>query len=895
MSARRYSLGGSALRDLSNRNSNRKMSLGTKHRAETPQQDRREALEDWRRNSREGDPINGPDCCISSESKRARTQSEGPPPLASQNFVENGTTALERYRLKKQLKQQQQHQQQEQITLPPRRSVTGVIHGSISGTVYSSDEVEGESSLGAGSFLSTPTSRRRLVSSHARRRSHVPPKRASDDDLSFQQTENQHGGEQERNSFFQGKDTPSRARRRSSFHRPEQEQSQQTLSQLTTESEPNISLQYPENLGGSVEAGLRSRLREMEQRIEQLETDKMKLLVAKAPLEARLEQKEEEWAIKEKRFLNEMESLKLTSREAEDRFRDLQATHEAAQDELRRYRLEAKKPSNPSYSRGSAETTRWGRMYQNDCDVTELKKQLKNALDDNDYLRGEKVSVEKELHGTKIEYEAVCRALDELQTEYDHVVKNNSESRDAEIRLEHLTTEHIATSAQLNAVYQELADTKARSEAEAATNEEEYKKSLEEMRFQLSVAASRAGTVDGLVEAGNDDMAVLQARNEEQLRRIAELEGEIRKGEELRRQMHNRIQELRGNIRVFVRTRPFLPGDGEQHQPAIEVSPDGESLTIDDIRTSKIHNFNFDKVFPPSAGQDQVFREVADFVQSALDGYHVCLFSYGQTGSGKTHTMQGSGSSAMRGVIPRAVEQILNQARILQAQKWNFTVRASFLEIYNEELKDLLSRQSQNSQGKLSIKRNSGGKSYVEGLSDRAIDTIDTDRGMEQLFEIMVAAARARSVASTKMNEQSSRSHSVFMLHLRGYNEETSAEVHGALNLCDLAGSERLDRSEVGSDAIRLRETQAINKSLSCLGDVFNALAQGASHVPYRNSKLTYLLQDCLSGDGKALMFVNLSPTPASSNESLCSLRFAQRVNQVELGKPTKHIQYKNR
>ena len=148
------------------------------------------------------------------------------------------------------------------------------------------------------------------------------------------------------------------------------------------------------------------------------------------------------------------------------------------------------------------------------------------------------------------------------------------------------------------------------------------------------------------------------------------------------------------------------------------------------------------------------------------------------------------------------------------------------------------------------------------------------------------------SVANTKMNAQSSRSHSVFMLQLRGSNEESGTTVQGALNLCDLAGSERLDRSGAASDAQRLKETQAINKSLSCLGDVFTSLANGSKHVPFRNSKLTYLLQDCLSGDGKALMFVNLSPTLESSNESLCSLRFAQRVNQVELGKATKHVQY---
>ena len=159
---------------------------------------------------------------------------------------------------------------------------------------------------------------------------------------------------------------------------------------------------------------------------------------------------------------------------------------------------------------------------------------------------------------------------------------------------------------------------------------------------------------------------------------------------------------------------------------------------------------------------------------------------------------------------------------------------------------------------------------------------------------MMASAARARSVACTKMNSVSSRSHSVFMLHLSRMNEESGTTVQGALNLSDLAGSERLDRSGAGSNAQRLKETQSINKSLSCLGDVFTSLSNGSSHVPFRNSKLTYLLQDCLSGDGKALMFVNLSPTQTSSNESLCSLRFAKRVNQVELGKATKHVQYRS-
>jgi kinesin family protein C1 len=263
--------------------------------------------------------------------------------------------------------------------------------------------------------------------------------------------------------------------------------------------------------------------------------------------------------------------------------------------------------------------------------------------------------------------------------------------------------------------------------------------------------------------------------------------------------------------------------------------------------------------------------------------------------------MQGSGNGAMRGIIPRAVEQILAQATMMQTQRWTFTMKASFLEIYNEELRDLLvtlnsdgsiKPRDARSVNKLSIKMNAEGKSYVDGINMVDIDVENQSTGLEQLEAVIAAAARARSVAKTNMNSQSSRSHSVFMLHLCGTNEESGTVVQGALNLCDLAGSERLDRSGASSNAQRLKETQSINSSLSCLGNVFTALSKGSQHIPFRNSKLTYLLQDCLSGDGKAMMFVNLSPTMESSNESLCSLRFAQRVNQVELGKATKHVQY---
>jgi kinesin family protein C1 len=649
----------------------------------------------------------------------------------------------------------------------------------------------------------------------------------------------------------------------------------------------------------------------MKQRVEQLEKEKMELSMSKAPLEARFRQKEDLWDKDRSSLMDQIEESKASLREADEKYCDLKAQYETATEEVIHLRHEVRKASSSTRiatERSGAGLTDsnslWGRQLQNDRDLAEMKEDLRSAEEEIDGIRLAKVSLEKELHATRIELRCLERNYDELKEEYDDIAAHTSENNEAQIKLEVLTEEHIATTAALNAVYADLDATKARADAAMKQKKDSHKKEIEQLQFDLSVIKTRASKV--LIDTntatnlsdGEEDDAVLRARIEERDKRIAELEIDLLKGEQLRRQMHNAIQELRGNIRVYVRTRPFLPGDQQSDDSPIDVTPDGESLTILDRRSGNPLDFKFDKVFPPSAGQGFVFDEVSDFIQSALDGYHVCLFSYGQTGSGKTHTMQGCGNGPMRGIIPRAVSKILDQARAMNSQKWNFNLTASFLEIYNENLNDLLTSMQPNATDrnkKLSIKRDREGKSFVDGLTKIPIDANDLYAGMEQLEALMGVASRSRSVASTKMNSQSSRSHSVFMLHLNGYNEESGAIVNGALNLCDLAGSERLDRSGAGNDAKRLKETQSINKSLSCLGDVFNALAIGASHVPYRNSKLTYLLQDCLSGDGKALMFVNLSPTTMSCGESVCSLRFAQRVNQVELGKATKHVQYSSK
>lgn len=367
---------------------------------------------------------------------------------------------------------------------------------------------------------------------------------------------------------------------------------------------------------------------------------------------------------------------------------------------------------------------------------------------------------------------------------------------------------------------------------------------------------------------------------------VAGLEKQLREGQAERRRMHNLIQELRGNVRVFARVRPFLPGDGvdEDTEPCIVPKSDTTLKIMMDEKGTQEYSFSFDRVFPPSTGQEQVFTEVSEFVQSALDGYNVCLFSYGQTGSGKTHTMQGSGVGQMRGIIPRAIEQVGEYKEQLMQDGWQYNMQVSFLEIYNETIRDLL-RDNEIDEHKHEVKVSPEGRRYVSDITMVALEPTDS----EAVEAVMRKASKYRSVACTDMNSVSSRSHSVFTLHLAALHPENRQSLRGTLNLVDLAGSERLDRSNVTGD--RAKEAMAINKSLSSLTDVFVSIGKKAAHIPFRNSKLTYLLQPSLSGDGKTLMLANLSPTEMSTQESLCSLRFASQVNKCELGKAKRSLE----
>ncbi|KAM3877748.1 kinesin-like protein KIF17 [Diretmus argenteus] len=285
--------------------------------------------------------------------------------------------------------------------------------------------------------------------------------------------------------------------------------------------------------------------------------------------------------------------------------------------------------------------------------------------------------------------------------------------------------------------------------------------------------------------------------------------------------------------------------------------------------------FTFDGTYFIEQTTEQMYNEIAyPLVEGVTEGYNGTIFAYGQTGSGKSFTMQGvSEPAAQKGVIPRAFEHIFESIQC--AENTKFLVRASYLEIYNEEIRDLLGHDTKQ---KMELKEHPEFGVYVRGLSMHTVHSVgECERIMEQGW-------KNRSVGYTLMNKDSSRSHSIFTIHLEICSTDAAGEDHlraGKLNLVDLAGSER--QSKTGATGDRLREATKINLSLSALGNVISALVDGRSrYIPYRDSKLTRLLQDSLGGNTRTLMVACLSPADNNYEESLSTLRYANRAKSIQ-------------
>lgn len=532
--------------------------------------------------------------------------------------------------------------------------------------------------------------------------------------------------------------------------------------------------------------------------------------------------------------------------------------------------------------------------------LTEQNKQLSKTAEGNaagDQL--ELIKLREELFNTKklIDKEKEDSSQKLLQREQELKKQAENALKDAEKKFETQKEELM------EAMAQEVEAVEKKHEEEGSVLKSENKK-LKKSLSKLSTAnqtvssgAQKLKTKILEMKIANKDLATetkkqvsalgaslrenfgktIIAKSKEHDARMEELRRKYKKELLERKKLHNQLQELKGNIRVYMRCRPPSERELENHgNDAICVSflEDNEVRLFTEKGREK--TWEFDEVFGLQSTQEEVYAEVSPLVQSVLDGYNVCIFAYGQTGSGKTFTM--NGPSDNRGVNTRALEDLFIKSAE-RSQEWRDEIEVSILEVYNEMIRDLL--VSGGADDKLEVRQGEFGN-YVPGLTRVPVT------GLSEVQQLLLTADRNRSQAATDMNEHSSRSHMMMQVTIVGENIVSNQTFRGKLNLVDLAGSERPAKS--GATGQALKEAMNINKSLSSLGDVIAARAQKASHIPFRNSTLTYLLQDSLSQDSKTLMFVCISPVIYNAEESKCSLDFASRVRTVELGKATKNV-----
>eukprot|EP00802_Teleaulax_amphioxeia_P004479 Tamp_04483.p1 GENE.Tamp_04483~~Tamp_04483.p1 ORF type:complete len:738 (-),score=242.55 Tamp_04483:22-2235(-) len=398
---------------------------------------------------------------------------------------------------------------------------------------------------------------------------------------------------------------------------------------------------------------------------------------------------------------------------------------------------------------------------------------------------------------------------------------------------------------------------------------------------ELAALQEQVTKLNGDLESEREYVSQMDAESQRKDALLKELQQDLAASENARRRLHNQVMELKGNIRVFCRVRPFMTSDAKNGDVPSELvlrsSGDRPQVVVNQAaaaggKNQKMleHAFEMDNIFMHNASQEHIFEEIEPLLQSVMDGYRLCIFAYGQTGSGKTHTMEGSTKNGsldeQRGVVPRALESIILIRDRMLSCGWEVKLEASALEIYNEVIRDLLGDDDKK---KLDVAMDAKGEATVKGLSSWPVAS------EAEIYQLLQAASKKRETASTCHNQVSSRSHSVLQIKVLMKHKQHRETRRGVLNLIDLAGSEKVTQEH---DAKAFKEAQNINKSLSSLLGVISALAAKQKHVPFRDSKLTYLLSSSLSGDGKALMFANVSPRLGHVSETINTLRFAQSI-----------------
>ena len=337
------------------------------------------------------------------------------------------------------------------------------------------------------------------------------------------------------------------------------------------------------------------------------------------------------------------------------------------------------------------------------------------------------------------------------------------------------------------------------------------------------------------------------------------------------------VPEKNEAVKVAIRCRPLNDKETTQgHVKIVNINKARGEISVQKPQVEETKQFTFDMVYGDDAEQGNIYVESSSpIVANVLEGYNGTIFAYGQTGTGKTHTMTGViGDENLRGIMPRAFDDIFRSIES-DSDQTQFLVRASYLEIYNEEVRDLLSKNPKN---RLELHEKVDSGVYVKDLSYFAAKSSDEVR------KIMYIGSKNRSVGETLMNAHSSRSHSLFTITVERSELGADNKQHirvGKLNMVDLAGSERI--AKTGATGDRLKEATKINLSLSTLCHVISSLTDPkATYIPYRDSKLTRLLQDSLGGNTKTVMIANVGPADYNFDETLNTLRYASRAKNIQ-------------
>ncbi|KAJ6778402.1 KINESIN-LIKE PROTEIN KIN-5D [Salix koriyanagi] len=346
------------------------------------------------------------------------------------------------------------------------------------------------------------------------------------------------------------------------------------------------------------------------------------------------------------------------------------------------------------------------------------------------------------------------------------------------------------------------------------------------------------------------------------------------------------------NVEVILRCRPLNDDEKELKLPVVISCHEdkGEVSVVQNTAYKQIDKtFSFDKVFGPTSQQKELFDEaISPIVNEVLEGYNCTIFAYGQTGTGKTYTMEGGRVGVVEsgefprdvGIIPRAVQQIFD---VLEARDEDYSMKVTFLELYNEDIMDLLAPDESlngpddKSRKPIALMEDGRGGVFIRGLEQEVVCTAD------RIYKILEKGSAKRHTADSLLNMQSSRSHTIFSITIHVKESSSNGEELmkcGKLNLVDLAGSENVVRS--GAKEGRVREAGEINKSLLTLGRVINALVEHSGHVPYRDSKLTRLLRDSLGGNTKTCIIATVSPSIHSLEETLNTLDYAHRAKKIK-------------